>query len=77
MAGPTPFPFVTSAADSVAVVADVAAQLRIRPALVAESLAQALFQELERSVVEGRLAAEQAYALERQLLDGSLLSLGA
>lgn len=67
----------TPVPESVAIVADVAAQLRLRPAAVAESLEQALFERLDRSVVEGTLAPEQAYVLERCLLDGSLLSLGA
>ena len=66
----TPFP------ESAAIVADVAAELRLGPALVAESLEQALFERLDRRVVEGTLAPEQAYMLERCLLDGSLLSLG-
>ncbi len=43
---------------------------------MAESLEQALFERLERRVVEGTLAPEQAYVLERCLLDGSLLTLG-
>ena len=70
VASPTdPFP------ESAAIVADVAALLRLRPALVAESLEQALFERIDRRVVEGTLAPEQAYVLERRLLDGSLLSL--
>jgi hypothetical protein len=66
----------TPEAVSAAIVADVASQLRIRPALVAESLEQALFERLDTNVVEGTLAAAQADALERRLLAGSLLSLG-
>ncbi len=63
--------------ESVAIVAAVAAQLGLGPAVVAESLEQVMFERLERNVVEGTLAPEQAYALERRLLDGSLLPLGA
>ena len=72
----TPTTFATTPpAESAAIVADIAAQLRLRPALVAESLEQALFERIDRRVVEGTLAPEQAYVLERHLLDGSLLSL--
>lgn len=67
--------FTTPAPESAAIVADVASQLRIRPTLVAESLEQALFERLDTRVVDGTLAPEQAYALERRLLAGSLLSL--
>lgn len=63
------------AAECAAVVADVAAQLRLRPVLVAESLEQALFEQLDLSVADGTLSPEQADALERRLLAGSLLSL--
>ena len=43
------------AAECAAVVADVAAQLRLRPVLVAESLEQALFEQLDLSVADGTL----------------------
>lgn len=70
-------PHVTPVCESAAIVADVAARLRIRPALVAESLEQALFERIDRSVVEGGLPPEHATLLERCLLEGSLLTLGA
>lgn len=66
----------TPAEESAAIVADVAAQLRLRHALVAESFEQALFERLDRRVVEGTLSPGEATELERRLLAGSLLSLG-